>query len=832
MATPLVGSMKRPLLKVAVLYTAGVVLADCFPLPVVALLAGSFVVAGLCLTIGSARPLLLGLLLVLIGASNLKLHTAIVSPHDLRRLIGERVEDATLRGTLSRTPARKIYERGGEVSWRTVAELEVNALRLDNPDAAWQPAFGRVTISTAGDLAEFFAGQKVEVSGRLRPPKGALAEGLFDYQTYLRRLGIYYQLQVTSTNGWKLLEAERANGAPLTDRFVAWGKTALARGLPVEDEALRLEWALTLGYKPGLTEEVSEPFIRAATYHIFAVDGLRIAIVSGIFLSLFRVMGASRAASGLLVIPLIWFYAAMTGFPASAIRATVMATVVIGGWALRRPTELINSLFAAALIILTWEPSQLFQAGFQLSFCVVFCIILLMPRFEAFGNFLLKYFRPDPWIPVQSPSRWQEILRVPARYAWETFLVSLAAWLGSMPLSAYYFHVLTPVSAPANLLAVPLCGLVLICNLISLLLAGWFPLGAEIYNHAGWFLMESIRVTSQWSAHWPAACYYVSAPALQTTALYYVLLLSIATGWVFTIKHRVWALTVLALLTSAWSVQWLLERQTTQLTILPVKGAAAIFVDAPGSANDLLIDCGNESSAGFVLKPFLRAHGVNELPRMLLTHGDLHHVGGAEVIRQSFAISQIDVSPVRFRSPAYRQLLQQFESMPGLLKTIQAGDGVGGWRVLHPSPEQHFSQADDNAIVLRGELRGTRVLLLSDLGKPGQSALFARQPDLRAEIVVTGLPQQSEPLAEGMIDAIQPRLIIIADSEYPASARANRKLRERLAHRGIPVFYTVETGAITLLFHRNGWEIKTARPRLREIKPLPSDVNLTGGVLP
>src|SRR5882724_10010353 len=145
---------------------------------------------------------------------------------------------------------------------------------------------------------------------------------------------------------------------PVTERFMAWGKTALARGLPVEDESLRLEWALTLGWKAGLTEKVSEPFIRAATYHIFAVDGLRIAIISGIFLSLFRVMGVRRATSGLLVIPLIWFYAAMTGFPASAIRATVIATVVFGGWALRRPNELINSLFAAALIILVWEPPQ------------------------------------------------------------------------------------------------------------------------------------------------------------------------------------------------------------------------------------------------------------------------------------------------------------------------------------------------------------------------------------------------------------------------------------------------------------------------------------------
>src|SRR6185369_9407744 len=100
--------------------------------------------------------------------------------------------------------------------------------------------------------------------------------------------------------------------------------------------------------------------------------------------------------------------------------------------------------------------------------------------------------------------------------------------------------------------------------------------------------------------------------------------------------------------------------------------------------------------------------------------------------RQSFAPSQINVSPVKFRSPAYRQLLQKFEPVPGLLKSIQSGDSVGSWQVLHPPAQEHLPLADDNAVVLRGEINGTRVLLLSDLGKPGQMALFAHQPDLHA----------------------------------------------------------------------------------------------------
>ncbi len=218
----------------------------------------------------------------------------------------------------------------------------------------------------------------------------------------------------------------------------------------------------------------------------------------------------------------------MTGWPASAIRAIVMILVVFGGWALARPSDLINSLFAAALIILVWQPSQLFQAGFQLSFFVVLCIILILPFFQRIGEFVL---RADPLRPESLQPRWQKIhLRWIRARAWliDLFLTSVAAWLGSIPLVALYFHLFTPLSGPANVLAVPLCAFVLMCNLASAACCSsvWLPwIAAIVFNHAGWFFMECIRTTSNWSAHWPGAYFYVPMPGLFTIGLYYLILI-------------------------------------------------------------------------------------------------------------------------------------------------------------------------------------------------------------------------------------------------------------------------------------------------------------------
>src|SRR3989454_6388465 len=137
------------------------------------------------------------------------------------------------------------------------------------------------------------------------------------------------------------------------------------------------------------------------------------AIIFGIFFGLLRAISVPRAVCGLLLIPLIWFYTALTGWPASAIRATVMLTVIVIGWLLKRPSDLVNSLFAAALIILIWQPQQLFQAGFQLSFFVVLCLVLTMPALHSLGARLLA---PDPLIPASLRPRWHEALRTPGRW--------------------------------------------------------------------------------------------------------------------------------------------------------------------------------------------------------------------------------------------------------------------------------------------------------------------------------------------------------------------------------------------------------------------------------
>jgi ComEC/Rec2-related protein len=791
--------MKRPLVTITLLFAGGLVLGTRFSGSLWLLLALAFVVLAAALLWPRGRPWLLLPLAILAGWANLVSRTAILSPHDLRLLEDQTPALVTLQGTLDATPAHHPPRQDPAERGRTLAPLNVS--RINREGYRWEPAFGRVMVVMPGLLPpEFFAGQTVEVSGVLAPPPAPDAEGLFDYRSYLRHQGIYFQLRADSTNDWRLLSATRP--PPVAQRFAAWAQDVLSLGLPERDVPLELLWAMTLGWKTALTPEVSTTFIRSGTMHIFAISGLHIAMIAAILLALLRVLRVPRFYCGILVIPTLWFYTLATGWQPSAIRSTIMMTVVIAGWGLARPSDLLNSLAGAALIILVWDPQQLFGASFQLSFFVVLSIALLVPVLEQLRDRVLHL---DPWLPEQLASPWQRVGLRTARWLWTFSAASTAAWLGSLPLIAFYFYLVSPVALAANLLIVPASGAALAASLGSLFCGAWLPGLAEVLNFSAWGWMRLMLWVSDVAVALPGGWFHLARPTLPQFVLYYGLLIGCASGWLLAPGRRRWLLPGAAVLLAASAIPGFNHRQEVHLTVLAQNGAVSVYCTPAAGAGPILIDSGDSNVVQYVVEPHLRARGVNGLSDLVLTHGDLRHVGGAEWIIRQFKARRVIAGVPRFRSPTYRRLMQTLGGDNGILRLVNRGETFGGWTVLHPDGADRFSRADDAALVVRGEFHGRRILLLSDLGRAGQETLLERYgPKLRADVVVTGLPGSGEPLCDGLLEAIQPSVIVVADCEYPASERAKAALLERLGRGEARILSTRAQGAITIRISKRG----------------------------
>jgi competence protein ComEC len=240
-----------------------------------------------------------------------------------------------------------------------------------------------------------------------------------------------------------------------------------------------------------------------------------------------------------------------------------------------------------------------------------------------------------------------------------------------------------------------------------------------------------------------------------------------------------------------------------------------VFVDVEKGGGYWLVDCGDEASAQLTVKPFLAAHGLNRLPDLFLSHGDIRHVGGARFLLETFRPGEIYFSQFRFRSPAYRELQTHLPKA----KKLARGSEVKPWTILHPDGADHFSQADDAALVLRANLDGVHILLLSDLGWRGQSKLLERQPDLRADIVVSGVPERGEPLTDSLLEAIHPKLIIVADERFQRSNRQRSKLQQRLARHNAQVLFTRDAGAVTLDIKKGVWTCSSMSSPPRQPEP-------------
>src|SRR5437588_3999261 len=160
--------MKRPLVIFGSVYAAGILAAHWLDISFWLVCSIGLSLSLLTVCWAKARPWLLLPLVFLGGASNYQFHNTPFSADDLRNLLPAEAQIATLRGKLCETPSLRVFEQDQQESWRTLARIDVSALRLNRKD--WQPAIGRVAVTTPAAITNMFGGQIVEVTGVLAPP--------------------------------------------------------------------------------------------------------------------------------------------------------------------------------------------------------------------------------------------------------------------------------------------------------------------------------------------------------------------------------------------------------------------------------------------------------------------------------------------------------------------------------------------------------------------------------------------------------------------------------------------------------------------------------------
>ncbi|HET7360995.1 MAG TPA: ComEC/Rec2 family competence protein [Salinimicrobium sp.] len=291
--------------------------------------------------------------------------------------------------------------------------------------------------------------------------------------------------------------------------------------------------ALLLGQDQDIPDETYDNYAAAGVIHILSVSGLHVGFVLLIFNFLLKPLESfklGRPIKVVLLIVLLWGFALLAGFSSPVVRSVSMFSFVAIGLNINRKTSILNVLFMSLFAILLFAPKFIFEVGFQLSYLAVFSIVIFQPLFYRLYHpkFLLD------------------------KSLWGIITVTLAAQIGVMPLSLFYFHQFPGLFFISNLLVIPFVGFILGFGILVILLA--------FLNLLPKFLAESLGECTDllnafvaWCANQEAFLFQnIHFSALQMLFAYLVIFCVVLAVWNFNYKKLVSCLVAGILLISTF----------------------------------------------------------------------------------------------------------------------------------------------------------------------------------------------------------------------------------------------------------------------------------------
>ena len=272
----------------------------------------------------------------------------------------------------------------------------------------------------------------------------------FDYKDYLYKKGIMHQVYLRSDD-WFDLDYNKSNAIYEFSYKIRDFLLKTMQRLGIQGEEYAVASAILLGYDDSLPLDLRQKYVAAGAMHILCVSGLHVGVVFMLFSYILVFLSDRKRIQSvikqLLLLLLVWFYALLAGLAPSILRSTIMISFVILGNIINRKGVLLNSLAASAFILLCFNPSNLFDVGFLLSYVAVIGIVILQKPISR------MFF-----------SKYKFVNKI-----WEITSVTIAAQIATTPFSIYYFHQFPIYFWLSNLFMTPISSIVIIGGMIMLL---------------------------------------------------------------------------------------------------------------------------------------------------------------------------------------------------------------------------------------------------------------------------------------------------------------------------------------------------------------------------
>jgi competence protein ComEC len=464
--------------------------------------------------------------------------------------------------------------------------------------------------------------------------------------------------------------------------------------------------------------------------------------------------------------------------------------------------------------MLVYQPLDLFNAGFQLSFGTV---LGLMTLTNPTLDFLASLQDPDVKVAraARPPLGWRRTFLQARSWTVKVLVAGVVAWAVSAPLIAVLFRQLNPWAIPGSLILAPIVALSLMLGLLKILFTLVMPFFAAAFATVAAAPVALMRHVVDGLASLPGSELPILMPVALAMLLYALLFLPLFVRvtrlrWCVRCSPAaaVLALFVLPLL-AAWAPREP-DAHDLRVTLLSVGAGQCAAVHLP-SGNVVLIDAGSSTIAdlhGRVIDRYLRHLGRRGVESLFISHANYDHYSAAPSLLKGSSVREIFLTPqfldhARESTPA-RSLLESARARQAAVRQLSAGysiqlDGETALEVLWPPPDVTL-KPNDASLVLRLTCRGRSVLFTGDIQEKAQRVLLSNADTLRADVLVAPHHGSTEATTEAFLDAVNASYVL-SSNDHTLSQK-QRRLEPLCGSRAL--LRTHVHGAITVSIDPSG----------------------------
>ncbi len=743
-----------------------------WPMLLASLLLTALAVAARVLNRRTAMMTLLAAAFASLGVAWVSLHQHLVGEDDLAAMVAEEPQLVSVQGEALGPPVPRQSAAGSmaRFDYRKPAlyfPMRVDALiGVDGAEAV----SGHVLVKVEEAVEPFRAGDRVQATGFLIRPSPPRNPGEFNYRQYARSLGQAGLLTVSSRDLLNVSPPQRYSTMStirhwrdqMRHRASAW----LLADLPTLSLRQRdsLLANIMLGERDAQIDGVYQSFQRVGLAHILAISGFHLSVLAAFVLFLARWFSGFHRWHGILVIGVVLLYMMLIELHMPVLRSGVMTIAACMGLSLGRRLRVSNLVALSAILLLLWRPDQLFNAGFQLTYGVVFALIHLGPplRRRWFGD-------PDP-APASTAQMLSQWLRT-------TVVVSVVAWVVATPIAMCHFGMISPLGAPLSIIAVPLSAFLLAVGFLKMILSAILPGPAAVTA-----MIVGIPLS-------------ISSDALMGIVL-------LADGWSWSIVQVPQPSVVWTLAALVWACWWAAVPRRgkakvaafTALIIWFVAPSAIAAATAPALRIDMLsvgdgscyalrsgdstivFDAGSSSDLNVgrrTVIPAFRKLGIRSINAIAISHANLDHYSAVLELVEQFKVPRVLLTPHLATEGAsdadtpIAYLLERLNEQGIELIEVAAGEtrrfGQAEWTWLNPPRDAQFERVNDSSMVIRIECSGRHVLLCGDIMQETMEKLMECPDDaatIGADVIELPHHGSHHKAAEHFVDAVNPSIVL------------------------------------------------------------------------